>query len=323
MLLSTCKRIKLSLFVLAFLSFSCNVIAADYPSKPIKLVVNFAAGGAVDLTARLINSVATEYLGQPLIIQLKPGAGGAVGAQYASKLKPDGYNLFLSSIASMTVFPIEGGGTPNVNYKREDFEPIAWINYDPMIVVSDPKLGFKNLKDMIDYAKNNPEKLTFSSSGIWGAIHIPMEMLCRQAGIKMTHLPTTGGGPAMNAQLTGDAQISAPVASVGLNYVKEGTLTALAVTSAKRYSKLPNVPTLKELGFDIEFNHWIALFAPKGIPADVKKFLEDAFKKISEDKSYRRLSDRMGTTVNYMPGEEFQKIWDREYENFNKLILKK
>jgi tripartite-type tricarboxylate transporter receptor subunit TctC len=240
--------------------------AQTYPSKPVKIVVGFAPGGGSDFAARVIAQQLTDRMKNQVIVENKPGAGSLLGAEYVIKSAPDGYTLLLTP-ASYTV-------NPSV-YKLSfdplnDITPIAQISKGPYIVAVHPSVPAKTLKELIDYAKANPGKLSYASSGNGAHIHVATEYLLYTAGINIVHVPYKGSGPALNDTVGGQVQMIFGSVATALQYVKSGRLRPLAVTTPKRIAAAPDVPTVAESGYPgWEVTNWHGLVGPKGLPKDI------------------------------------------------------
>jgi len=286
--------------------------AETYPSRPVSVIVPFPPGGVAELTARPLLAVLERILKQPFVVVNKPGASGTVGTQQASISKPDGYTL-LVTVSSMSVFPEVDVlfGRPRT-YKREDFTPIALLSADPMILVVRKDSIYKSVADIIADAKRRPGEIKYSSSGVYGATHLPTEMFANAAGIKLRHVPYTGGGPALIALLGGHVDILFTVPIIAFVQLKSGDVTPLAVASEKRHPAFPNVPTLKELGYDVEYYMWCGVFAPKATPPDILKTLREATRKAAASPEFKAAMDRMNTPIDYRDADDFQKFWDKD-----------
>ena len=283
-----------------------------YPSRPITLINPFPPGGAVDVVGRPFAAVLEPLLKQPVVIESKAGAAGQVGAQYAASAKPDGYTL-LAHIVSISGFAEVDklfGRAPK--FTRADFIPIARFTEGPMVLVVNDQQPYKTLKDLVDDAKKRPDQIIFSSSGLYGALHLPTALFMKAAGIKMRHLPTAGGGPALTAILGNNSQVLVSSIAAASAQVKAGKLRALASFSAKRAASMPDVPTLKELGYDVEFSLWVGLFAPKGTPDAVIAKLRAESKKAAGSDQFKKAMDNIGDVVAYLDAPDFAKFWDED-----------
>jgi len=304
------KRIACML-VLALLAGSA--LAQDaYPSRHITMVVPFPPGGIADLTGRPTAFAMEKVLKQRIIIENKAGAGGAIGMAYLANAKPDGYSIMMA-LSSISIIPeAEKLFERKSPYQMNQFTPIALISADPTVLVVRSDSPWKSVKELVGDAKKNPGKITFSSSGIYGTLHMAMEMFAQAADIKLWHVPYTGGGPAMNALVGGhvEALASGPAAVIG--QIRGGKLRALATWGDKRLAALPDVPTLKELGYDAEFYIWSGLFAPAGTPAPVIATLRNAAKLAVEDPEFKSIMAKIETPIHYLDAPEFQKFWDKD-----------
>jgi tripartite-type tricarboxylate transporter receptor subunit TctC len=300
-------------------------VAADeaFPTRPITIVNPFPPGGLADLTGRPLAAAMEKVLKQPVVMTNKPGAAGAIGMQSVAVAKPDGYMILITVPAITTVPEVDRlfGRTPT--FTRDQLAPLALINADPTIIVVNADLPYKSLKDVLDDAKRRPGEIVFSSSGIYGASHVPMEMLLQAAGgLKMRHLPTTGGGPATTAVLGNHAQLWCSPPGVASAHIKSGKLRPLAVTGATRHPNFPDVPTLRQLGYDVEYYLWIGMFAPRGTPAGPVKSLREAIKQAVADPAFRGAMDKIQTPIAYKDAEEFKAWWDAEAVRLAEVIKK-
>jgi tripartite-type tricarboxylate transporter receptor subunit TctC len=281
-----------------------------YPSRPISIVNPFPPGGIADLTARPLAASFERLLKQPVVVVNKAGAAGAVGAQFASVAKPDGYTLLIALVSISSTPEVDKLFGRPATYTRDQFVGIARLNADPpVLAVNGP---WKTLKELVDDAKKRPGEMTFASSGPYGASHLPLEMFLQAAGLKMRHLPTTGGAPATTAVLGGHAQLWASPPALAAPHIEAGKMRALATWGATRLAAFPDVPTLKELGYDVEYYIWTGLFAPRGVPANVIQTLRDATRKAVEDPEFKSSMDKAKTPVSYQDADEFKAFWDRD-----------
>src|SRR5262249_39315025 len=241
-----------------------------YPSRAVTVINPFPPGGVSDTITRPLNAALEVVLKQPFILENRPGAAGAVGAQFVATAKPDGYTLLTHPVSIPGFAAVDKLFGREPKFTNADFIPLARIAADPIVMIINADLPYKMLKDLIEDAKANPNKLIFSSSGLYGASHIPTALLAKAAGnVQMRHLPTTGGGPAITAVLGGNASFFMSPTSIAIPHIKSSKVRPLAVSSAVRAKSLPEVPTFKEQGYDLEYYFWIGLFAPKGTPAPI------------------------------------------------------
>lgn len=284
----------------------------SYPSRAVTLINPFPPGGAADVVGRPFAAVWEPIIKQPAVIETKAGAAGAVGAQFAATAKPDGHTLLIHIVSISGFAEVDRLFGRQPKFTRADFIPIARFTEGPMVLVVNAETPYKTVKDLIDDAKKNPDKVVFSSSGLYGALHLPTQLFMNAAGIKMRHLPTNGGGPALTAILGNNSQVLASSIAAANTHLKSGKLRAIASYSDKRAPSLPDVPTMKEQGLDVEFYLWVGLFAPKGTPEPVVKSIRESVKAAVATDKFRDSIKNLGDTVNYMDGPDFAKFWDRD-----------
>jgi len=284
-----------------------------YPSHAITVINPFPPGGASDVVTRPLAAVLEPIVKQPVVIETKAGAAGAVGAQVAASAKPDGYTL-LSHITSISGFAEVDKlfGRP-VKFTRADFIPIARFVADPCVLIVNDQQPYKTLKDLTDDAKARPDQIIFSSSGLYGALHIPMALYMKAAGgLKFRHLPTNGGGPALTSFLGNNAQVLVSSVSACLAQIKAGKAKPLALFGANRTKALPDVPTMKELGYNVEYYLWVGMFAPKGTPEAVTTYLRKVLKQAANTEQFKNAMANLGQDVEYLDAPEFAKFWDAD-----------
>ncbi len=299
--------------LVAFAALAGSVWGQEpYPSRPITIVVPFPPGGIADLTARPLASALERALRQPVVVSNKAGAAGAVGMQSVAIAKADGYTLMVAVVSISTLPEVDAlfGRAPA--YRRDQFVGIARLNADPPVLVVGTEWRWRTLKELVEEARKRPGEITYASSGLYGASHVPMEMLLHAAGIRMRHLPTTGGGPATTAVLGGHAALWASPPAIALPHLKSGKLRALATWGESRVAALPDVPTLKELGYDLEYYLWAGLFAPKNLPAGVFKTLRAAARQAVGDADFRAAMARVEMPIAYQDADEFKAWWDKD-----------
>lgn len=299
--------------------------AADeaYPTRPITIIVPFPPGGIADLTARPLAAALERGFKQPVVVSNKAGAAGAVGMQSVAIAKPDGYTLLLG-LVSISIIPEVDAlfGRPPA-FTREQFVGIARLNADPPVLVANAAMPWKSVEELLDDARKRPGEITYASSGIYGASHVPLEMLLHAAGgLKMRHLPTTGGGPATTAVLGKHAALWASPPALAVPHVKAGKLRPLATWGASRLASFPDVPTLRELGYDVEYSLWAGLFAPSGVPAGVVKALREATRQAVADPDFKAAMDRAQTPIAYQDADEFKAWWDHDAAMLARVIKK-
>jgi tripartite-type tricarboxylate transporter receptor subunit TctC len=276
------------------------------------MVNPFPPGGVVDVVGRPLAAFLEKSLKQPVIMVQKTGAGGAVGFAYVAKAPADGYTI-LMGLSSISIFPVSdriNGKTPP--YELKEFAPIALVTADPTVLVVRTDGPYKSVKDLINAAKANPGKINYSSSGVYGTLHVAMEIFANAAGIKLFHVPYQGGGPAVTALLGGqvEALASGPAAAIG--QIKAGKMRALASWGAERLALMPDIPTFKELGYDAEFYIWSGVFVPASTPAPIVNTLREAVRQAANSPEFKSAMEKVSTPVAYLDAPEFQKYWDKD-----------
>jgi len=283
-----------------------------YPTRTITMVSPFPPGGVSDTITRPLDAALEAVFKQPVVLENKTGAAGAVGAQYVAAAKPDGYTL-LSHIVSISGFAeVDKLFDRQPKFTRADFIPIARLTLGPMVLVVNDQTPYKSIKELVDDAKANPDKLIFSSSGLYGALHLPAALFMKAAGIQMKHLPTNGGGPAITAVLGNNSQVLVSSIAAASGQIKAGKLRALACFSPQRAASLPEVPTLKELGYNVEFSLWVGVFAPKNTLATAVKVVSDAIAKAIAGEQFKIAIANIGDEVAYLDPAAFAKFWDED-----------
>src|SRR6185436_18582174 len=270
------------------LLFSAACLAQDgYPSKPITMVNPFPPGGVADVVGRPLAALMEKNLKQPVVMINRTGAGGAVGMGAVAKSPGDGYTI-LMGLSSISIFPVADrvNGKPPA-FELSDFAPIALVTADPTVLVVRSDGPYKTLKDLVEAAKANPGKINYSSSGVYGTLHVAMEIFSSSAGIKLFHVPYQGGGPAVTALLGGQVEASAQGPAAAIGQIKGGKFRALASWGTERLKLLPEIPTFKELGYDAEFYIWTGVFAPASTPAPIVNRLREAVKEAANAEEFR------------------------------------
>jgi tripartite-type tricarboxylate transporter receptor subunit TctC len=277
---------------------------AAWPEKPIKVVIGFPAGGPLDSHMRLMSDKLAAALGQPVIIDYKSGAGGAVGADAVAKSAPDGYTLLLANTGTMVINPAVYTKLP-YNTLR-DFAPIARTAQQPLLLIVNPAVPAKSLVEFIAYAKANPGKVNFGSAGNGGISHLVPEMLKQSAGISMTHVPYKGSAPAFVDLMAGQVQFMAESVPQAAQYAKQGKVRALAVTSRERNVALPEIPTMAEAGIrNFEVVGFYGMLAPVATPREVVERLSGAFRQVLEDASIRERMVQQGADPAFLGATDF------------------
>ena len=312
------QLIRASLLVLS-LFFSHGASWAAYPDKPIKIIIGFPAGGPLDAHIRLLIDKLQSVLGQPIIVDYKAGAGGAVGAQFVMQSPPDGYTVLLANTGTMVINPAIYTKAPYDTLK--DFQPIARTAQQPLALIVNKDVSASTLKEFIAYAKANPGKLNYGSAGNGGISHLVPEMLKNETGIFMVHIPFKGSAPAFTDLIAGHVQFMAESVPQAANYAKQGKVKALAVTSAKRNPALPNTPTVIETGVaNLEVVGFYGILAPKGTPPDVANKLSQAFKETLESTEIQKKMVEQGADPAYLNADQFTKYLATEMPRWAKAV---
>jgi tripartite-type tricarboxylate transporter receptor subunit TctC len=276
------------------------------------MIVPFPPGGVADLTGRPTALTMEKYLKQRIVIENKAGAGGAVGMAAVAKAKPDGYTIMMALSSISIIPPAERLFDREPPYEMKQLIPIALISADPTVLVVRSDSPWKSVKDFVEDANKRPGKINYSSSGIYGTLHMAMEIFANSAGIKLFHIPYQGGGPAVTALLGGQVEALASGPSAVIGQIKGGKLRALASWGDKRLASLPEAPTFKELGYNAEFYIWSGLFAPAGTPATIVQTLRSAARQAVEDPDFKTAMAKIETPVYYLDAPDFQKFWDKD-----------
>ncbi len=284
-----------------------------FPSHPITMVVPFPPGGVADQTGRPVAAGMEKFLKQPVVPSNKAGAGGAVGMAAVANAKPDGYTI-LMALSSISIIPeADKLFDRKPAYEMNQLAPIALVTSDPTILVVPAEKPWKTVADLVADAKKRSGEISFSSSGLYGTLHMAMEMFAHAAGVKFRHVPFNGAGPAMTALLGGHVDMLASGPGVVVPHIKAGKLRALAGWGDQRVAALPDVPTFKELGYkDVEFYIWAGVFAPAATPAPVQQVLRDAVRAAVNDPDFKATMEKLQTPVSYLDAPEFKKFWDKD-----------
>src|SRR5436190_5260208 len=296
------------------------VAQSTYPDKPITMIVPFPPGGVADTVARPVAEALARELKQPVVVENRAGAGGALGIGVASRAPADGYTVLLS-LSSISILPeADRILDRKPAYQLNQFKPIARFTADPTVLVVRADAPWKTFAEFVADVKRNPGKYNYGSSGNYGTMHVPMEMLKAQAGFRMTHIPYTGAGPAVVALLGGQVDAIASGPSTVVQQIQAGKLRALAHWGDHPLSALPEVPSLKQLGYPVRFAQWSALFVPAGTPDDVIKRLRAASTKVAADANVRQVIAKAGSPIEYLDAPEFQTYWDADAAEMTKAV---
>jgi tripartite-type tricarboxylate transporter receptor subunit TctC len=304
-----------SLAALALLAAAAFAAAApnDYPTRSITMIVPFPPGGVADITARPLAEVMGRSLGQTVVVENKPGAGGGLGMHYVANARPDGYTVLLA-LSSISIIPEADKvlGRPPM-FQLSQLVPVARFTADPTVLAVRADSPYRSVADLVAAAKKAPGTIPFGSSGNYGTMHVPMEMLAQAAGVKMLHVPFTGAGPAIVALLGGQVDALATGPSTVAGHVRGGKVRVLATWGeAGRHPAFPDVPTLKELGYDVQFSQWTGLFVPAGTPEPVIAKLREAARAAVQDPQFKAALAKVETPIQYLDQPQFSTFWDAD-----------
>jgi len=295
---------------------------APFPSKPITMVVPFPPGGLADIVGRPVAEAMSRDLGQPVVIENRGGAGGGIGMGVVAKAPPDGYTLVMA-LSSYSVLPEADAiiGRSQM-YSYQSLRPIARFTADPTVLAVRADAPWKTVKDFVEDAKKRPGAINYGSSGNYGTMHVPMEILSQNAGIKMTHIPFTGAGPAVVALLGGqiDAVSSGP--ATVLQQVKAGKLRVLAHWGNGKLEALPDVPSLKDAGYNAEYAQWSGLFVPSATPEPVVQRLRAAARAAGNDARVKEVIGNAGSPVMFQDTPDFEKYVQADVRRMGEVVRK-
>ena len=307
----------------ALLALATEALAQSYPSRAVTFIVPFAPGGGTDITARTVAAKLTQlWKGPAVVVENRGGAGGVIGADAVAKARPDGHTLLIANVGTQSINPALYARLP---YNPDTaFAPISLICELPFVLMASPKFAPNSVKELIAYAKANPDKVTYASSGSGGSPHLTAELFQLLTGTKMTHIPYKGGGPAAIDLMAGHVDILFASVLEGSGHIKAGKLKGLTVTHAKRNPALPDVPTISEAGVKGgESGSWIALLAPAGTPEPIILKLNSDVKAVVADAEVRDKLIGQGAVPQSTTPAELQKLIDADRERYGRIIREK
>ena len=305
--------------ITAVVSLSATIALAQYPNKPIKMVVPFTAGGTTDIMARAMAAELQKAFGQAVVVENKAGAGGNIGADFVAKSAPDGYTLLMGTVGThginVTLYP-------KMPYDAvKDFAPISLVAAVPNVLVAAPTFAANSVKELIDLAKKDPNKITFASSGSGTSIHLSGELFKQLTGVQMTHIPYKGSAAALPDVMSGQVNVMFDNAPTVMPHIRGGKLKAIAVTSSKRSPALPNTPTIAELGVTgFEASSWFGVLAPAGTPREIVDKLSQAIVKSLQTAEIRDLLASQGAEAVGNTPEQFAAHIKSEIEKWAKVV---
>jgi tripartite-type tricarboxylate transporter receptor subunit TctC len=305
---------------LALFCISAAALGQAYPNKPVRLVVGFAPGGAADFVARAFQDPLGKALGQPIVVENRPGAGSSIAAEHVAKAAPDGYTVLIASPSSILVNPLI---SPKAGFQPlKDLIPISKVSSSPLILAVNPAVGVGSVQELIAHAKKNPGKLNYATSGNGSAPHMAAVLFLRLAQLDMVHVPFKGGAPAVQSVLAGDTQLAFATPPSVLPLVQAGRLRALAITSRTSSPLIAGVPGMGEAGLpDYEIGFWYGFFVPAGTPQDTVKRLFDATSQVLKLPETARVLAREGTeTASSASPEEFARFLAEDAKLWARLV---
>jgi len=299
-----------SALAVALFSWSGADAQDNFPSKPITLIVPAGAGGSHDLTARAVTTAAAKYLGQPMLVELKPGGGGAIGTEVVFQAAPDGYTLLTGGPNWNSTLPAVEGRS----HGPDDLAPVCRFNYSPVMVAAKLDAPYQTFKDMLEWAKANPGKLVFGNAGPWSQADLTWKQISKATGIESRNVPHDGGGPSTVALIGGHVDVAINPTTTFFSAIESKQIRPLAVLSDERDPNFPDVPTAKEEGVDVTYDLWRGILAPKDTPEPIIQKLSDACKQMMEDPEVVAMIEKLGDRPNYLSAQDFGPVWRKEYE---------
>ena len=279
-----------------------TAVAQAYPSRPVRIVVGFAPGGAADTVARAMSDAMGKALGQTVVIDNRPGAGSSLAAEHVAKAAPDGYTVLIASPSSISVNPALNS---KLAYKFSDLLPVVKVTTSPLVIAANPATGIQSVKELIEAAKKAPGKINYATSGIGSAPHLGAALFSQVAGVQLFHVPFKGGAPAVQSVVSGDTQVTFGTPPSVLELIKGGRLRGLGVSSAQRSPLVPDLPGMVEAGLPgYSMDFWYGLFVPAGTPPDVARKVFDAASAAMRDPAVKQALMRDGTDVDLSPSQE-------------------
>jgi tripartite-type tricarboxylate transporter receptor subunit TctC len=312
------------LLIASALLFTAALAGAQsaYPNRPITMIVPFPPGGLADIVARPVAEAMSRELGQPVVVENRAGAGGGVGMAAAAKAPADGYTVLLS-LSSLTVIPEADAlfGRPPM-YSLNALRPVARFTADPTVLVVRADAPWKTVKEFVEDAKKRPGTINYGSSGNYGTMHVPMEILSQSAGIKLTHVPYTGAGPAVVALLGGQIQAVSSGPATVLQHIKAGKLRALAHWGLGKLETLPDVPSLKDSGYNADYAQWSGLFVPAAVHDSAVQRLRAAARAAANDPKVKEVILGAGSPILYQDTPDFERYVQADAKRMADVVKK-
>ncbi len=312
-------RLMIRLLLAALVASAVSLSAtAAYPDRPVTLVNPYAAGGPADVVARSLARALEKHLGQPVVVENKPGGGASIGTGFVARAKPDGYTLLLGTSAGHVVTPLM---QKTVYDGVNGFAFCSVVALQPIMLVVNPTRGIRTVSELIAQAKAAPGKLSYGSAGVGGATHLGAELFQHAAQVQLNHIPYAGASPAINDVVGGQTDLAMLNLSASLPFIRQGRLLALAYASDKRSPLLPDVPTLAEAGVPgAEAATWYSLAAPAGTPAAIVQTLSDTVRAVNEDPDYRRVMQEQAIALMALSPRDAQAYVARDQTDMRRLL---
>jgi tripartite-type tricarboxylate transporter receptor subunit TctC len=296
--------------------------AQDYPTRPVTMIVPFPPGGVADTVARPVAEAMARALRQPVVVENRAGAGGGVGMSAAAKSAPDGYTVLLA-LSSVSIIPEADRILKRAPmYELRQLRPVARFTADPTVLVVRADAPWTSLREFVADLKKNPARYSYGSSGNYGTMHVPMEMLKGQADFRMLHVPYTGAGPAVLALLGGQVDALATGPATIVQHIRAGRLRALAHWGEGRLAGLPDVPSLTELGYAVQFAQWSGLFVPSATPEPIVERLREAARLAANDAKVVQTIGSAGSPVLYLDAPDFARYWEQDAGRMSEAVRK-
>ncbi len=294
-----------------------------FPDRRVQLIVPFPPGGVIDLTARPVAAALERVWKQPVIVINRPGGGGGVGAVAMATSKPDGYSLLLAHMSMITIPASDRVFGRAPSFTLDQFTPLGLLVADPLVIIAKNDGPYKTLQEMIDAARKAPGAVAYGSSGNYSAVHVPMEMIALNAGVKFNHVAYQGGGPALMAVMGGHVVATMVSPAAAIPQVMRGDLRALAITGSRRIATMPDVPTVMESGIpDVDFYLWVGVFAPAQLPDSIEKAIREGFTKALRDPELIAQMAKLNLPIAHMDAPQFKAFLAKEEPRLGAVIQK-
>ena len=314
------RAILSGLLMLTCLGGGHALAQEKFPSRPITILLGYPPGGSTDTTARALAPVLERILGQPVVIQNRPGAAAMIGTQAVANATPDGYTVTVATTQLALLPAVDRIFARPPSFTRDQFAPIALISADPSIIFANTSQPWKTFQEVIADAKRRPGHIVYASGGLYGTTHLAIEIMLRATGTKMRHLPTAGGGPSLTAVLGNHAALLAAHPAVGGPQARAGALRPVATMGATRVASFPDVPTLKELGYDGEYYQWNGLFTQAKVPEPIITIWREAVAKAVKDPEFVQAMGRVGSGIQYLDRDAFRGWWDQDSKKIEETV---